>query len=151
MINANSYRSTVLLANLYQLGEFKASLIVLLMEVARIDAHLLYIRRNGDSRLCRKVDIGHQGDIVSFIIQVFTDIDEVLNILLAGTGDSYQLATGVIHPNALLRRSDNIIRMGVAHRLHNNRITSANNKLFADFYGNCANSVLHRLFFWLVL
>ena len=125
VVQANTDGRPAPLAFLQETGELAPCLPVVLVEVARIDPDLFHDGGDGDGRLRREMDVGNQRDMASGGPQARFDFPYMRNVLQAGHGDPDELRTGRRQAQALGHRRFDIIRMGVAHRLYDDGVVSA--------------------------
>ena len=117
VVQADADGGAVLLADGEETGELAAGLLMVLVEIAGVDADLLHDGRDGNGRLRREVNVGHEGRLYALCAQPAADFGDVRHVLEARHGDADQLRAGCGHATALGDRPFNVGSMGVAHRL----------------------------------
>ena len=125
VIQADPDGRSIFLALLEETGELTPRLFMVLMEVARVDPDLLHDRRHGNGRFGGEMDVGNQGDTASCRPETRFDLPDMRHILQAGNGNPHQLRTGGRQPKTLGHRRIDIVRMGIAHRLDDDRVVSS--------------------------
>ena len=88
MVQADADGAVVLLAPLEELAEELAGLVVVRVEIARVDADLLHHRHHGHGDLGAEVDVGYQGDIG---LHAAADFPEGGDVGEGGHGDADDL------------------------------------------------------------
>ena len=67
VVKTDTDSSPVVFANLHKLGKEFTGLVMILMEVSRIDTDLLYYFCNSNCNICREVYIGHKGRLNALV------------------------------------------------------------------------------------
>ena len=98
---------------------------MVLVEIARIDPDLFHDGRHGDGRFRGEVDVGDQRDITARRAYPVLDLPDVRDVLQARNGDPDKLRPGRGETERLRHRRIDIIRMGIAHRLDDDRVIPA--------------------------
>ena len=99
--------------------------LLLVGEVARIDAHLLDVLGGDQRGVGREMDVGDERHGDPAPPQLAADLREVLGLLEGGRGDARDLAAGLHHALDLRDGRERIERVGRRHRLQAQRIRAA--------------------------
>ena len=116
------------------------------VEIARVDADLLHVRRYGERGGGGEMDIGHEGSRDPLGTQLRTDGSDVFHIGHRRDGDADQLRSCGCHAAALVHRGFHLVRMGIAHRLDNDAFLGAD-AYVTDLYCPCLHIMYCRLLF----
>ena len=116
------------LAHFQQLKELGPGHLMVLVEIAGIDSHLVHEACHLNGCLRRKMYVRNYRDHYAFGAKTLAYFPDVRHILQPGHCDAYHLGSGSDHPAALRQSTFNIIRMGVAHGLDNNGASPSDNK-----------------------
>ena len=136
MVQADADGSAVIPAYLEKTCELLASLFVVPVEIAGVDTYLVHQRCHGNGSSRGKMDVGHDRCIDAFGPETFPDFGYGSDFSLSRDGYADDLRTGFRHPYALTECRFHIVRMGVAHGLHYDGMTSADSDITAsDFQG----------------
>ena len=125
MVQADADGGTIFLAFFQEPGELASGLLVVLMEVPRIDPDLLHHGSDGNRRLGGKMDVCDERNSATGRPEAVLDLPDVRDILQTGDGDPNQLRSGGRQAQALVDGRIDIIRMGIAHRLDDDRVASS--------------------------
>ncbi len=125
VIQADADGRPAALAFFQEAGELAPRLPVVLVEVARVDPDFFHDGSDSDGRFRGKVDVGHQRDVAAGGPQAVLDFPHVRDILQARNSDPDELRTGCRETQALGHRRFDIIGMGIAHRLDDDGVVSA--------------------------
>ena len=114
---------------------------VVLVEVARIDPDLFHDGGYGDGRFRGEMDVGDQRNVAARLTHPGFDLPYMRDILQAGNRDAHQLRTGLRQPQRLRHGGIDIVRMGIAHRLDDDRVASSDEDVtyldYACFHRYC--------------
>ena len=142
VVQADADGRPVLLALFEEQGELAPRLVVVLVEVARIDPDLFHDGGHGDGRFRGEMDVGDQRDRAARRAHPGLDLPHMRDILQAGDRDAHQLRAGLGQPQRLRHGRIDIIRMGIAHRLDDDRVVSSDEDVthldYACFHRHCS-------------
>ena len=142
VIQADADGRPVLLAFFEETGELAPCLVVVLVEIARIDPDLFHDGGHGDGRFRREMDVGDKRDMTARRAHPGLDLPHMRDILQTRYRDAHQLRAGLRQPQRLRHGRLDIIRMGIAHRLDDDRVVSSDEDVthldYACFHGHCS-------------
>ena len=119
--------------------------LLLVGEVARVDAHLLDVLGGDQRGVRREVDVGDQRHADAAPPQLAADLREVLGLLERGRGDARDLAAGLHHALDLRDGRVRVERVGRRHRLHAHGVRAADADVAdADFEGAAGGAARRR-------
>lgn len=132
-------------ADIKKLGKTASCLLMIRVEIARIDAHLVHIRCHRYGCLRTEMYVRNYRHAYAFAPQSLPDAPDVRDIVQTGDCDAYDFRPGLRHLAALPERGSLIGSMGVTHGLDGYR-ASATYCHIADSDG-CGNLVgVHHFF-----
>ena len=99
-------------------AELAARHLVVLGEIAGIDAHLVGHRGGGNGHFRGEMDIGYQGDTYTHGVQAGLDLSQGLHFSKALGGQADEAASCPIQLLTLGYSGINIVGVAVAHTLH---------------------------------
>ena len=145
MVQADADGTVILLALFQKLPEEQAGLLMVRMEVTRIDADFLHHRNHGHGHFRREMDIGHQRRLNALGTQGIVDLLQGGYVRQGRDGDADELRAHRRQPPTLRHGCGNIGRMGIAHGLDHDRV-AASDKDIAHADGPGFHSFCHCLF-----
>lgn len=134
MVHPDSKRRAMFAADIQQSRELLASLGMVRVEVAWIDADFLHVRSHCDCGGGGEMNVSDKGSVYAFGPQDVPYLADALHF--AGAGNSYtdDLGSGGGKTAALGHRGGHIVSVSIAHCLDNNFvITTYNNVSYVDF------------------